>query len=252
MKRLFSHWDRISTRIQKSSKIYIFFDYDGTLTPIVSTPEEAKIPQTVKNLIKKLLNIPKVNVAIVSGRSLANIKRMVGLNGILYVGNHGLEIDGKGFKLAASSVKEVFHALKLIMKHIDGAIIEDKDVTFSVHTRLVRPRERTFIRKEFKKITAPYIQSKKIRISHGKEVLEVRPNLDWNKGDAVKYLLGKKNALPIYLGDDITDIDAFSAIKGKGISIYVGSPKRKIPADYFLRGPEEVKIFIKNLVELFK
>ena len=96
----------------------------------------------------------------------------------------------------------------------------------------------------------PYVDSKKIRLSLGKKVLEVRPNLDWHKGKAVLTLLkGVKKALPVYLGDDVTDMDAFRAIKGKGISIFVGGMKKNITADYFLKDTCEVASFIKKLIK---
>ena len=81
-------------------------------------------------------------------------------------------------------------------------------------------------------------------------VLEVRPAMDWNKGKAVLYLLGKKKALPVYIGDDVTDIDAFRAVKGKGASIFVGSSRRNVGADYFLRDTKEVELFLRKLVSL--
>ena len=259
MRHLFSNRSNAFLRIQNSPRVFLFFDYDGTLTPIVSTPEEAKFPRRIKNLINKLKNHPKFTIAIISGRSLKNIKKMVRLKGIIYAGNHGLEIEGKGIKF----VKPVIaHALRALMKEISvslhralnnikGARIEDKGVTLSVHYRLVKPKEAPLVKNRFKRIVAPFVRSKKVRLSSGKKVLEVRPEVDWNKGTAVLMLLkGKKKTLPLYLGDDVTDIDGFRAVKGKGISIFVGSPKTSITADYFLKNPKDVERFIEKLLGL--
>lgn len=260
MRHLFRDWSRVSFKIQKSPYVFLFFDYDGTLTPIVSRPGLARFPRTVKGLIKRLQRDPKFIVSIISGRSLKNIKEMVGLKGIIYVGNHGLEIEGRGIKSSkrislgsfGPLIKRIATSLGREFKGIRGVILENKGATLSVHYRLAAPRTLPSIKKKFYRIVNPYLYSRKVKISHGKKVLEVRPNLDWDKGETVKWLLKrKKRALPLYLGDDVTDMDAFRAIKGKGISIFVGSPKRGIRADYFLRNPKDVKKFIERLLKLY-
>ncbi len=257
MRYLFSEWNEVSSRIKKSPQVFLFFDYDGTLTPIVSTPEEAKFPKRAKNLVKRLKTHSKFTVAIISGRSLKNVKTMVGLKGIIYAGNHGLEIEGKGVKflkpVAADSFKPLMKKISLslhrALKHIKGARVEDKGATLSVHYRLVKGKDVSLVKNRFERIVIPFIRSKKVRLSSGKKVLEVRPNLDWHKGKAVLMLLkGKKKVLPLYLGDDVTDIDGFRAIKGKGISIFVGSQKKPTGADYFLKDPKDVERFIEKLL----
>ncbi len=258
MKYLFTSWREVFSRIKKSPKVFIFFDYDGTLTPIVSTPEEALFPKKTKKLVNKLKNHSKFLIAIVSGRSLKSVKSMVNLKGLIYAGNHGLEIEGRGIKfskpLTVNSfkplMKKISKFLHKTLKDIKGSRVEDKGATLSVHYRLVKSKDVNLLKSRFNKIVAPYIDSKKIRLSAGKKVLEVRPNLDWHKGKAVLTLLkGVKNTLPIYLGDDVTDMDAFRAIKGKGISIFVGGKKKGINADYFLKDTREVVSFIEKLLK---
>ncbi|MBU4589499.1 MAG: trehalose-phosphatase [Candidatus Omnitrophica bacterium] len=255
MRYLFSNWNKISSKIRKSRRVCLFFDYDGTLTPIVSRPELARISPRVKNLIRKLRKNPKFIIAIISGRSLKNVKNMVGVKGLIYAGNHGLEIEEIGreiLKPKGASTKNLLNKIELHLKkelrHIKGVIVEDKGCTLSIHFRLVSSRKKGLVKKIFARIVKPYVISKKIRISAGKMVLEVRPGIDWDKGKAVQYLLGRhKKALPVYLGDDVTDRDAFRAIKRRGVSIFVGRPKKAIKADYFLKSPREVERFIKIL-----
>ena len=93
MKHLFGDWTNISKRIQEAQNLFLFLDYDGTLTPIVSTPDLALCPSEVKATLVKLRDLPKVSLAIISGRSLEDIREKVGIPGIIYVGNHGLEIE---------------------------------------------------------------------------------------------------------------------------------------------------------------
>ena len=254
MRNLLSCWDKLSRQIRKSSRTFLFFDYDGTLTPIVSRPEKAKCPHTIKFLIKRLKKNPRFTIAVISGRSLKDIKKMVGIRGITYVGNHGLEIEkslGRVLRPKGVStgypLKKIKESLKKRLSHIKGAWIEDKGLTLSVHFRFVDKKKITSVKRIFRNTVAPYILAKKIRVSSGKMVLEVRPGVEWDKGKAVLELLGRKKTLTLYLGDDVTDMDAFRAIKGKGISIFVGSPGSGIRADYSLKNPKEVELFLKKL-----
>jgi len=258
MRYLFSDWDKLSSKIQDSLDVFLFLDYDGTLTPIVRRPGQAKFPRSVKNSINKLKRDRMFTIAIISGRSLKDVKKMVGMKGIIYAGNHGLEMEGSGIRfsmppavdLARPIVKKIGTQLRKDIKNIIGVFVEDKGATLSLHYRLARPKDSALIKKKLDKIVKPYIISKKIRITSGKKVWEVRPNLDWNKGRAVNWLLKKRNAFPLYIGDDITDVDAFRAIRGRGVSVFVGKPKRGISSDYFLSNPREVAKFLKKLTML--
>ncbi len=255
MKYLFNDWNTVSFKLQRSNRIFLFFDYDGTLTPIVLRPELARISPRVKNSIRQLRKNPKFIIAIISGRSLKNVKGMVGIKDLIYVGNHGLEIEEIGNKILkpkGHSTKDLLNRIKRQLKkelrHIKGVIVEDKGCTLSVHFRMVNPQKKGLVKNIFASVVKPYVVSKKIRISAGKMVLEVRPGLDWDKGKAVQYLLRRhKKALPVYLGDDVTDRDAFRAIKGRGVSVFVGKPEKPVKADYFLKSPIEVERFIKRL-----
>jgi len=258
MKCLFSDWDKVFFKIQNARHVFLFFDYDGTLTPIVSRPGLAKLSPKVKNSIKKLQKNPRFTLAIVSGRSLENIKKMVGIKNLIYAGNHGLEIEGRGIRFSKAItviasrpiMKKIGILLHKELRHIKGVKVEDKGATLSVHYRMAAASDKSLVKDKFKRIVSPYVYAKKVRLSAGKEVLEVRPNLRWDKGEAVKWLLkGKKNTLPLYLGDDVTDTDVFRAIKGKGISIFIGSPKRSKGADYFLRNTKDVESFIERLLK---
>ena len=148
-------------------------------------------------------------------------------------------------------MKKVKLSLKKALADIKGVRVEDKGCTLSVHYRLVKPAKRMLVKKIFSRIVAPYVLSRKLKTSAGKMVLEVRPGIEWDKGKAVLYLLKRyKRALPIYIGDDVTDEDAFKAIKEKGISIFVGSKKIKSKADYFLKNTSDVKIFVERMLEV--
>jgi trehalose-phosphatase len=262
MKHLFRAWDKVEKEFKKSGRVVVLSDYDGTLTPIVSRPELAKIPGRVKTLLKRLARKERFRIAVVSGRKLSDVKRLVGLSGIYYAGNHGLEIKGPGidylhpaFKPAAPRMREIKKKLILKTAAINGIIIEHKGASLSLHYRLVRDREIKRLRGIFKEVCAPYADKKKIRVTAGKKVLEVRPPVKWDKGYAagkiVKVLAGGRKALPVFIGDDKTDEDAFRHFKGKkAVTILVGGKGKATSAGYYLNAPKEVEAFLERLCQV--
>lgn len=240
-----------------SGTLLLLMDYDGTLTPIVERPEEAIIPTDMK---RHLLQLSKrYPIAIISGRALKDIRKLVGLRKIYYAGNHGLEISGPSLRLVrpeaekvAPTVSEICNDLMVKLGHIDGVIVEDKGLTASIHHRLVAPGKLGELKRIFTKTTRPHLRAGRVKIARGKKVLEIRPNINWGKGKAVLWIIEalkpKGEALPIYLGDDETDEDAFRALRGRGMTILVSKTPRKSNAEYFLRDVGEVKVFLRKLI----
>ncbi|HDK41660.1 MAG TPA: trehalose-phosphatase, partial [Nitrospirae bacterium] len=229
------------------NRIFLFLDYDGTVTPIVKTPDKAVMSEEMRSLIIKLQQT--VPVAIISGRALNDLKQMVNIENMIYAGNHGAEIwDGtrlvKGKRASSSqkAMKQIIHELRTSLSAISGVVIEDKGITASIHFRMVSERNTGRVLDIFWSIADKYKDS--FMVTTGKKVLEIRPRGIWNKGDAVKWIcknFGRKR-IPVYVGDDTTDEDAFRAIKGKGIGICVGwNPE----SDYYLKTQDEVKQLIK-------
>ncbi|MFA5353561.1 MAG: trehalose-phosphatase [Thermodesulfovibrionales bacterium] len=222
--------------------MFLFLDYDGTLAPIADSPGEAFMPQTIRSLLEEVSE--KIPVAIVSGRSLMDLRGRVGLEGIVYAGNHGAEIwDGRIVVQQEMSggrvvVKELVERLEKAVAHISGALVEEKGATASLHYRNVDPLRRDELLDLFTNIAGDY--QGLVRITHGKKVLEVRPIHAWNKGDAVLWIMDAmgEGRLPIYIGDDTTDEDAYRAIRGRGISVSIGYNSE---ADYHLKSQGEVR-----------
>ncbi len=262
MEYLFSHRNKLKSRLSGKC-ILLFLDYDGTLTPIVETPDKAIISKEKKDLLDKLSTSPHCRVAIISGRSLRDIKAIVGLKDIIYVGNHGLEIEGPKIKFES----QVSPRLKSIIRHIHeeavsklskikGVLIEDKGLTISVHYRLVDEKDIPELKSILTEITGPYIVRDKIKINSGKKVYEIRPPAMWDKGKVVlwllarqQFLLERNKILPVYIGDDVTDEDAFKALKKKGLTIFVGE-QASSEAQYYLKTTEEVAEFLKLISDL--
>jgi len=253
---LFNHTEKILARLKTANRIFFFLDYDGTLTPIVSHPEKAILPEETRALLLALKKNPKFLLAIVSGRSLKDIRKLVGLKGVYYVGNHGLEVFAPKRGIKKLVPEEVVPELGRIrdrlnnqLKDVDGVLIEDKEWILAIHYRNVDPRQVPPIfmalKQEIKGSMVP------LCLGYGKMVFEIRPRSTVNKGTAVLELLDQVNQdglLPIYIGDDQTDEDAFKVLKKIGMTIFIGLPGHS-SAKYYVNEPFEVHHFLKMVQE---
>ena len=265
MEHLFLVWESFSSAIRTASRVLLLSDYDGTLTPIVSRPEEAILSPEVREKLRALAEKPAFSVGVITGRMLSEVKALVGIEGIYYAGNHGLEIEGPGLTFinpqaeeAQAEMKDLTQQFSNKLVNIEGVIVENKGLSLSVHYRLVKKSDEQIVAKVFHQITSPRLQDGRIRISSGKKVWEVRPPIDWHKGKAVetimkeiKTVLGGEVGSVIYLGDDTTDEDAFKVIhRLQGWSIFVGEENPSSNADYFLNSTSEVETFLSRLLKL--
>lgn len=259
MEYFFNIWERFAELLKSKKGLLLLFDFDGTLTPIVGEPKKARLSRSVKRYIKKLSRNRRITIGIISGRGLRDIMRLVGVRGIYYAGNHGLEIKGRGSLFVHPSYKKYIPYMKDIaamlgrgISGIKGAILEYKRLSVSLHYRLVPARSIPRLKSIFKKISAPYIKSGKIRMTTGKKVLELRPPVSWDKGKAVGMIgkmAGKNNAVKVFVGDDITDEDAFKMLKKNDFSIRVVRKSGSV-AQYFLKNPGEVRRLLMKITKV--
>ena len=263
MKHLAGEWSKVTRRI-KGKAVYLFLDFDGTLTPIRKQPEAVRLSGATRKALKRLISCEDVFVSVISGRALGKIGKLVGIKGIIYAGNHGLEAEGPGFKFTApgslrakKAVTEIKKRLKKELKFFKGALVEDKGLSLSVHFRMVSKGKQGEVKRIFKKTTAPYEAAGKIVVTEGKKVLEVRPPVKWDKGKIVSLLLTrkkkkrKKAVVPFYIGDDKTDEDAFRALGSRAYAVKIGNPGGKsTSAGYYLQGAKEVREFLKKILNI--
>jgi trehalose-phosphatase len=243
----------------------VFLDYDGTLTPIVDRPEDAVISDSMREAIQKLAE--RVPVIVVSGRDRKVVQKLMGLDNLVVAGDHGFDIwsPSGGFiqhEVGASFeglLREVESNLRTELADIPGALIEPKKSSVAVHFRLVPVKQQSHFKKIVDTILSEHPQD--LKVTPGKMVFELQPRLDWDKGKAVLYLLkeldlDRDDVIPVYLGDDITDEDAFRALARRGISVLVGSAgdpetaDRTTDADYVLNTIGEVEMFLDKLSAL--
>ena len=264
MQHLFHSWETFVREAKSASHILLLSDYDGTLTPIVGRPELAVLAPEIKDKLRALSAKKEISVGIISGRSLTQTRDMVGLEGIYYAGNHGLEIDGPGLHfvspeavVAQALIKDIVRRLEE-QEAIDGIIVEDKGLSLSVHYRLVKEENVEKAAEIFQNVTAPLLKERKVRVTSGKKVWEVRPPIDWHKGKAVEAVrrelmkqLCVKQLLTVYMGDDVTDEDAFREVNiVQGWSIFIGRENETSSADYFLNSVSEVEAFLNRLLKI--
>jgi trehalose 6-phosphate phosphatase len=237
---------------RRSGRLVLLLDFDGTLAPIVSRPEEAAMPPATRAALDRLLGEPGVEAAVVSGRGMTDARERAAIPGITYAGNHGMEIEGPAIhrihpeaRVARPLLERVAAEVERGLYEVEGAFVEDKGLTLSIHYRLAPADAEARVREVVSRAVRP---REELKLTEGKKVLEVRPRVEWDKGRAVLFLLEQlrppAEAPVLYLGDDTTDEDAFRALEewgGRGEGVLVSeNPSSATAAHSYLRSPWEV------------
>ena len=233
----------------------VFLDYDGTLTPIVERPEDALLPETVRSAVERLAS--RCHVAVISGRDLDDVRRMVGIDGIFCAGSHGFDLAGPGGFVeqhAGEFVPELDRAeaeLRSLLSTTPNVRLERKRFAIAVHVRQVDERRVPEVEAAVDRIALAHGS---LRKSVGKKVFELRPRVEWDKGRALLRLmrvleLDREDVVPVYVGDDVTDEDAFAAVRDRGLGVVVRGEDddRATSAHYSLAHPEEIGAFLEEL-----
>ncbi|MBF7083449.1 trehalose-phosphatase [Desulfallas sp. Bu1-1] len=236
-------------------RIFLFFDYDGTLVPIAPTPGEARPDPQLVRLVGALATTPEIRVALVSGRDLAGLAGMFPVPGLYLAGGHGAELQIPGaagvLSLAPEATPapaELAAALRPVLAGRPGFWLEEKKYSLALHYRLADPGETPAVLKAFREAARGLARTYGLTFLSGKKVLEICPR-SVHKGNAVLRLWDEfPDALPVYLGDDITDEHAFAALAGRGITVLVAQEPRASMARYRLRNPGEVRVFVRCLL----
>jgi len=253
----FEHLDELKS-LMAQKDVFIFLDYDGTLTPIVATPDLAVISADMRQAVKELAT--KYRVSIVSGRATDDVRSKVKIDGIFYAGSHGFEIvepDGKvEINEEAQGIRhvidEVHGKLSERLKGVEGALVENVKYTISAHYRMVSDKDFPRVKDAVEDILKEYTN---LRKTDGKKVFELRPKIDWHKGKAVDWILNvlrydQERHTAVYIGDDVTDEDAFTALKDKGFGILVAEVPRPSKAAYMVRDTTDVKKILDYFNEI--
>jgi len=245
--------DAVTEAVSDADGLAVFTDFDGTLAPIVDRPDAASMPPAVEEELAVLRDHPETAVAVVSGRALDDLRERVDVDGIAYAGNHGLELHGDGETVVNPDAQQARNAINAVCQRlretidVPGAVVENKGVTATVHYRMVDDSGVPLVRDRVQDAVAPT----SLRLTEGKEVLELRPDVEWDKGRAVEWLLDHLTSdseqwPPVYVGDDTTDEAAFRALPDDGVGVKVG--EGETAAEFRVGDVDDVRRFFEGVV----
>lgn len=243
-----------------TGRLALFLDFDGTLTPIVERPEQAVLTDAMRTSLRRIAGL--CTVAVVSGRDLQDVRERVGVDSLHYAGSHGFDIGGPGGArhvpaaalAAAAELEQVADELQDLPGTLPGVLMERKRFALAIHYRMVEPRRVAEVHEQVDGVLRGHGG---LRKRGGKKVIELLPDIDWDKGAAVNWLLetlGLQGAdvLPMYIGDDETDEDAFRTLQNRGIGIVVADAPRPTSARYWLPDPQAVGQYLDALATLLE
>ncbi len=241
----------IEARIRAAARISLFLDFDGTLVPLQHDPAAAWLGEPTRKTLSRIAGSERIVTTIISGRSVPDLVLRIGLEDLVYAGNHGLDICGRRLRFtdpAAAArreeLKQLSDRLATKLGNIAGALVEYKGLTTTVHYRCAAIRDIARIEGLVRAMASPAAASMVVR--SGKLAFEILPRTGWHKGAAALWInqrLDHGNALSIYLGDDTTDEDAFRALPD-GITVKVGD-STVTSARYHLADPCAVHEFLR-------
>ena len=254
-----SHFEQLQQQIA-GRKPLLILDFDGTLSPIVPNPEDAILPEATKDFLIKLASITPV--AVISGRDRKDVENKVALPQLIYAGSHGLDMAGpEGLDIPQKVDETYLKALRTAADHlrqqlaeVNGCVVEAKKYAIAVHFRNVAEAE---VEKVIETVTQELDKHPLLKKGTGKKIIELKPAIDWHKGRASLWLfealeLNDSKAIPIFVGDDITDEDAFASLRERGIGILVGSHGEPTSATYTLEDTDAVQKLLERLYELIQ
>jgi len=241
-------------RLAAAPGVLLCLDFDGTLAPIVEEPDEAAMADGCRRALTALADDPSVEVAVVSGRELVDLAARVGVDGVSYAGNHGLELQltgdpeiHPGARARRATVERVCERIEERTADVPGCTVERKGETGTVHYRQVPDDAVDDVLAAVDRIAG---EAEGIEVTSGKQIREIRPDVDWDKGAAVERLAEEvpDSWTVVYVGDDRTDEDAFEAVEPGGIGVRVGC-EAGTAASHLIGSQAEVASFLELVAD---
>lgn len=251
--QLLGNWlSVLEDRLASAERIALCLDFDGTLAPVVEDPDAAAMPDRTERALSRLADRPAFDVAVVSGRRLADLRERVAADGCALAGNHGLEIARDGERWVHPEVAdrrdELEHIRDVVTERvasIDGCHVEDKRLTVTVHFRRAAVGRDTVT----PLVASAVAETSAFEVVDGRQILEIRPTVEWDKGDAVRELADDRSTA-VYVGDDATDEDAFAelpTLPRSGVGVLVGN--RPSAATFRVHDVDGVRAFLEWLAK---
>lgn len=240
--------------------LLLLTDFDGTLAELAPTPADAVLSDHVRAEFEALAHVPEMTVGVVSGRRMDDVRAKVGASAEFVAGLHGLEIAGPHASFRHGVLDTIEPVLAKVADNMQqhlawcpGCLIENKTYAITCHVRLAPPELADSILDEFESLAEPLLEARVLRLLVGAKAMELLPAVDWDKGRAVSWIrerVQRQTSLPVsvvYLGDDRTDEDAFSALGDDDLAIGVGERPHTHLIDCRLAGPASVGRFFASL-----
>ena len=235
-------------------------DFDGTLAEFQIDPDAVLLTPARQILLHTLSQRADLSAGIVSGRRISDLRHRVPADpSFFFAGLHGLEIEGPGLRFAHNAASIAAPAVNLLAKDLrravrplPGVFVEDKTYSVVLHTRGASKADRLHATTRFNALAAPFLSEGTLRLQPGDNILELLPNVDWAKGDAVSAIMRhvevetREVVWPVYIGDDATDEDAFEQIGSNGLTVAVG--RRPNSAAFQVDGPPAVECLLKSIL----
>ena len=250
MPHLLNVWPEVSRLFSEANQVLLALDYDGTLSPIVDRPELALLPARTKESLIRLNRTEKYLVGVISSRGLEDVRARVGIDGLIYAGNGGLEISGKGMVFVhpgalrlREPVNQAFRRLQQGLEHLERVTVEHKGLSLTVHYRLTPDGLVREVKEAVHAAVTPFVESGALNLSAGKMAIEILPNVAWGKGDAIGEIRAAfpQFSLSVYFGDDLADEHGFAAVQAAGgFGVFVGPAGVSTTALYRVDSPQEV------------
>ena len=248
----------LADTLRDADGLFVMTDFDGTISEIVDDPAQAEIQERAKDVLETLADHPRAKVAVISGREVNDVRERAGIEGIYYVGNHGLELYNDGERSVHSAGRKALNVLSDVCEAVErrftddnGIFVEKKGMTASIHFRQTEESVQPIL-KAVRRILDEHEGNGALCVTRGKKIVELRPNIDWGKRDAVevlrkRFIPEEEQWLPVYIGDDTTDENALEAVEGDGLSVIVGSDTDVTAASCVVNDPNEVTDFLSWL-----
>jgi trehalose-phosphatase len=247
----------VNQRLVRAKRLWLFLDYDGTLADFAPTPEHVDLDLEVIDVLTRLAQRRDIRVAVVSGRQLGQIRLLLPVPGVLLAGTYGIELQTPGGRrierVASGTIRPVLDDLKPRWERLiagrEGFFLEDKYWALALHARFADDDQANIVLEDARRMATDAASLGPFRLLGGHKFLEIGPRLS-NKGQTVAYLLDHypwPGALPVYLGDDDKDEEAFGVIKARGgVAILVAREPRNTQADCRLASPRAVRHWLQT------
>lgn len=248
----------IGDQVLHAAHLLLCLDFDGTLAPLMEDPAQVQLTPQMQRVLWLLAAREDVALVIISSRDRADLQTRVAIPGVVFAGNHGMEISGPGCLFvepnAASrcaSLQTLSENLVRHLQHIPGVVVEDKGLMLTIHYGQAPADQWESVQRTL--CSDLFGLQRNFHLSMREKAFEIRPGVAWNKGSAVAWIrdhFGKPGATMIYVGDDITDEEAFGALPDD-ITIKVGDPV-ETAAQFYVDGPLEVRGFLEWIEGLLR